>query len=173
MNNVYLDIETIPCQSPTYYDEVRSTITAPASYKVKESIDKWIAENGDNAAREQVAKTSFNPALGHICTIGFAIDNGPAKSIHAEDIDCEENIIDQFFNELPTYGQNRIIGHNVVGFDIRFILCRAIILGVKIPHKVVFPRDPRPWDDNVFDTMIAWSGTKDRISQDKIGRAHV
>ena len=171
MNYVYLDIETIPCQSPSYYDEVRSTITAPAQYKVKDSIDKWIAENGDAAAREQVAKTSFNPALGHICTIGYAIDDGNTVALHSYDIKNEADIIEQFFNNLPTVGQNCIIGHNVVGFDIRFILCRAIILGVKIPHKVVFPRDPKPWDDSVFDTMIAWSGAKDRISQDNLCRA--
>ena len=33
MNDIYLDIETIPCQSAEYRSEVRKNITAPAQYK--------------------------------------------------------------------------------------------------------------------------------------------
>ena len=79
MNTVYLDIETIPCQSPEYREEVRANITAPAQYKKPESIAEWIEKNGDAAADEIVAKTSFDPAHGHICTIGFAIGDGEVR----------------------------------------------------------------------------------------------
>ena len=70
MINVYLDIETIPAQSPEYRDKVRATIKPPGNIKKPESIAAWMAENADAAVDETVAKTSFDPAAGHICCIG-------------------------------------------------------------------------------------------------------
>ncbi len=171
MNTVYLDIETIPCQSPEYREEVRANITAPAQYKKPESIAEWIEKNGDAAADEIVAKTSFDPAHGHICTIGFAIGDGEVQAVHAEAVECEQLIIESFFAALPELGLNQFVGHYISGFDLSFILRRAIVLGVKLPVKTIFPRHPKPWDDCVFDTMVAWAGPRDRISQDNLCKA--
>jgi DNA polymerase elongation subunit (family B) len=171
MNNVYLDIETIPCQSPEYAAEVRKGITAPGQFKKQDSIDAWVAENGDAAAAEIVSKTSFDPALGHICCIGWAIDNNPARYYNMTCVEDEAAMIQGFFHNLPTLGQNRFIGHYITGFDLRFILCRAVVLGVRLPHSITFPRDVKPWGENVFDTMTAWAGPRDRISQDNLCRA--
>ena len=171
MNNIFLDIETIPCQSPEYAAEVRKNITAPTTYKKADSIDQWIAENGDAAAQETVAKTSFNPALGHICTIGFAIGESAAIALHTDNVADEGVILQEFFEHLPDQGQNRFIGHYISGFDLRFIQCRAVVLGVKMPHAVTFPRNPKPWAECVFDTMTAWAGTKDKISLDNLCKA--
>ena len=171
MNDIYLDIETIPNQSPEYAAEVRKNITAPAQYKKAESIAQWIADNGDDAAKEQIAKTSFDPAFGHICTIGWAIGDGDVMTGHASTVDQEALVIEGFFDNLPTQGMNRFIGHYISGFDLRFILCRAVVLGVKLPSKVTFPRDFKPWGDEVFDAMTAWAGARDRISQDNLCRA--
>lgn len=172
MNHIYIDIETIPCQSAEYAAEVRKNISAPAQYKKPESIAQWIAENGDEAAAEQVAKTSFDPARGHICCIGFAIGDGePRISSIGRSIDNEASVISEFFSELPTMGQNCFIGHYITGFDLRFILCRAVVLGVHLPPSVAFPRDVKPWGDAVFDTMTAWAGTRDKISQDNLCKA--
>ena len=171
MNIVYLDIETIPNQSAEYRAEVRKNITAPAQYKKQDSIDKWIAENGDAAADEAVAKTSFDPAFGHICTIGFAVEDGDVKAVHAESVEGEALVIETFFAALPKMGRNCFIGHYITGFDLRFILCRAVVLGVKLPVSTIFPRDTKPWGDEVFDTMTAWAGARDRISQDNLCKA--
>ena len=171
MNNVYLDIETIPNQSPEYRATVRAGITAPAAFKKPESIAQWIAENGETATDEIIAKTSFNPALGHICTIGYAIGDGELQVLHAPDVASEAAIIDRFFAALPTQGLNRFIGHYITGFDLRFILCRAVALGVTLPPKVMFPRDTKPWGEETFDTMTAWAGARDRISQDNLCQA--
>ena len=170
MNDIYLDIETIPNQSPEYAEAVRKGITAPAQYKKPESIAQWIADNGDEAAKEQVAKTSFDPAFGHICTIGWAVGDGDVQVHHATVVEGEIGVVESFLNALPTLGMNRFIGHYISGFDLRFILCRAIVLGVKLPSKVTFPREFKPWGDEVFDTMTAWAG-RDRISQDNLCRA--
>lgn len=168
MINIYLDIETIPSQSQEYRDEVRRNIKPPAKYKKPESIATWLSESGESAADEVIAKTSFDPALGHICCLSYAIEDEPVKYYDARDIKDEVNILKDFFGILPEIGLPRFVGHYVAQFDLRFILCRAVVLGVEIPGLI--PRDPKPWDDTVFDTMTAWAGAKGSISQDKLAK---
>jgi len=169
MNRVYLDIETIPCQSPEYRAKAREGIKPPGNIKKPESIQAWLDENADVAAAEAVAKTSFDPAHGHICTIGFAVENDPPTALHADTTDEEKRIVEAFLTNLPKVGLCQFIGHNVAAFDLRFILNRAIVLGVKLPS--IFPRDIKPWADTVFDTMIAWAGTRGTIGLDRLAQA--
>lgn len=169
MINLYLDIETIPCQSADYRAKVRETIKPPGNIKKPESIAAWLTENADEATDEAVAKTSFDPAHGHICTIGWALADGETKSLSATNVFEEGAMLDQFFGELPKLGMVRVIGHNVVNFDLRFIMCRAVVLGITIPRAL--PRNPKPWDDLVVDTMTAWAGVRGTIGQDRLAQA--
>jgi len=169
MNKIYLDIETVPSQSLDYREKVRANIKPPGNISKPESIAKWMEENADKAADEAVAKTSFDPAHGHICTIGYAIGDGDIISLHASTLEEERDIIWHFYNDFPALGLCQFIGHNVAAFDLRFIMCRSIILGVKIP--AVMPRDIKPWSDTVFDTMINWAGPRGTIGQDRLSEA--
>lgn len=169
MINVYLDLETIPCQDPDYRQKVREGLKAPGNIKKPESIAQWMAENADSAVDEAVAKTSFDPAHGHICTIGFAMDDGEPVALHAETVDQEAGILQSFFDAMPSMGLVCIIGHNVAAFDLRFVLCRAVVLGIPIPR--VIPRDIKPWSENIFDTMTAWAGARGTIGQDRLAGA--
>lgn len=169
MINIYLDLETIPCQDPAYRQQVRETIKPPGNIKKAESILAWMNENAADATDEAVSKTIFDPAHGHICTIGYAIGDADPVSLSARTVEEERGIIDTFFFDLPSMGGCQFIGHNVAAFDLRFLLCRAIVLGVKIPHSL--PRDIKPWSDTVFDTMAAWAGNKGTISQDRLAKA--
>lgn len=169
MINVYLDIETIPCQSAEYRTRVREGIKPPGTIKKPESILQWLEENAETATDEAVAKTSFDPAYGHICCIGWAIGDDPVQSLSAQTVSDEADILRGFFEALPKMGMAKFIGHYITGFDLRFIMCRAIVLGVKIPS--IWPRDPKPWDQSVFDTMVAWAGARGTISQDRLCEA--
>ena len=170
MINVYLDIETIPCQSAEYRTRVREGIKPPGTIKKPENILQWLEENAETATDEAVAKTSFDPAYGHICCIGWAIGDEPAQTaLIGASLDNEASVIDEFFDALPKMGMAKFIGHYITGFDLRFIMCRAIVLGVKIPS--IWPRDPKPWDQSVFDTMVAWAGARGTISQDRLCEA--
>lgn len=169
MHNIYLDIESLPNQSPEYRARVRETIKPPATIKKPESIMAWLEENAEAATDDAVSKTSFDPAFGHICCIGWAIDDGEAVSASARTIDDERDVLIAFFDALPKMGMACFIGHNVSGFDLRFILCRAIVLGIPIPK--IIPRDIKPWSQDIFDTMIAWAGARGTISQDRLCEA--
>jgi DNA polymerase elongation subunit (family B) len=166
---IYLDIETIPTQDAAAIEAIKVGVTAPAQYKKPESIAEWLAENRDTAAAEIVAKTSFDPAKGHICTIAWAKDDGEIQCAHAKTVQEETNALLAFFSDLDPYHSTQFVGHYIGGFDLRFILCRAVVLGVKIPRCI--PRDPKPWSDSLFDTMQAWAGQKGTISQDNLAQA--
>lgn len=169
MHNVFIDVETIPNQSPEYRAKVRAGIKPPGNISKPESIAKWMEENAESATDEAVAKTSFDPAAGHICSIAWAIGDGEVLSLTAIKIGEERKVIEGFFECLPELGMNRFIGHYITGFDLRFIMCRAIVLGVKVP--ALWPRDPKPWDQSVFDTMTAWAGARGTISLDRLCEA--
>lgn len=169
MHNVFLDIETLPSQSAEYRAKVRAGIKPPASYKKSESIAQWMADNAEAETDAAVAKTSFDPAAGHICSIAWAVGDEDVKYADARKIEDERALLDTFFFNLPQTGMCRFVGHYISGFDLRFIMCRAIVLGVKVPP--LWPKDPKPWDQAVFDTMTAWAGAKGTISLDRLCEA--
>lgn len=166
MHTIFLDIETIPAQDPAVLDALKEQVSPPGNIKKQESIDKWLEENRETAAKEALAKTSFNPALGHICTIGWAVDDDDVTAAHAQTAMEERDVLDAFFSSIRSYHKHTFVGHNVASFDLRFLICRAIVLGVKIPQAI--PRDPKPWDKSVFDTMTAWAGVRGTISMDNL-----
>ena len=155
---VYLDIETIPSQSEELLEEFKRKVRAPATFKKPESIDNWLAENRESAAKEQLAKTSFDGGRGHVCTIAWAKNDGKIHVEHAKTVDDEARIIAAFFKALDRYHSERIVGHNVAGFDLPFLMKRAICLGIKMPDRQSFPRNPKAWDKNVCDTEFMWAG---------------
>lgn len=171
MTFVYLDIETIPTQSDAVMAEISASIKPPGSMKKAETIAAWEENDKPQAIADAIAKTSFDPAYGHICTIGYAIGDGTIHGKHADHVDAESNILADFFAALPgqTHDAITFVGHYISGFDLRFILCRAVILGVPIPPSI--PRDVKPWGKGIFDTMTAWAGPRDTIGQDKLSRA--
>lgn len=169
MKTVFLDIETIPAQSAAVAQEFRDAVKPPGNIKKPESIAAWLAENGEAAAAEALAKTSFDPALGHICTIGWAVGDEWPTVAHAETENGEADVLRAFFAAINSQHRHQFVGHFIGGFDLRFILCRAVALGVMIPASI--PRDIKPWSSQIFDTMTAWAGARGSISLDNLCKA--
>jgi hypothetical protein len=182
--NIYLDIETIPGQSPDVKQQIASTITAPATYKKAESIAEWERDKKPEAVEEAWLKTSFDGAMGHIAVVSLAIDDQAPITIYRPDYgtpETERFILTELYRHLSEAsgrllaGGTRsgsspvIIGHNVLDFDLRFIFQRSVMLGVRPPSFIPF--DAKPWDKTVFDTMTAWAGVRNRVNQDKLCKA--
>jgi predicted PolB exonuclease-like 3'-5' exonuclease len=181
--NIYLDIETIPAQDPEAIkmlrkeaDEEKRLIKAPSNYKDVAKIDEYIAAKKieiDAAFDERYRKTSFDGALGQVVCVSYAIDDNEPFVIYTSDWkDSEQFILTNLYKNLQTaYNPNSqmrpvFIGHNIVSFDLRFLLQRSIIVGVKPPTFIPFKA--KPWDDVVFDTMTAWAGVGNRVSMAKL-----
>lgn len=171
---IVVDIETCPAQDPKVLENFIATIEPPAQYKKPESIAEWKRDQGPAAAEEKWLKTSFDGALGHICVIGVAFDDEPAQSLYSDSWHADEaSILRKFFDLVDAKCAEHpnvrpvFIGHHIIGFDLRFIFQRAVVLGVK--PSIQIPFNARPYgDSSVYDTMTAWAGHRDTISLDKL-----
>lgn len=194
-----IDIETIPDQRPgardAFLQDARENFRAPSDMtKERAAADlgmtdpgeikftskdamlaKWCErfreEKADEVGDANWRKTSFDGAQGQIVCIGAATQGFPAASIEGMD---ERELLQDFFCWLAELhdvrSRPRFVGHNIVGFDLRFLWQRAMILGIRPP--LWFPRDPRPWEtETVFDTMTQWAGNGNRISLDNLCKA--
>lgn len=166
---LYLDIETIPTQSERVRKIISDKIKPPGTMKKPETIAEWRESAKQTIVDDEIAKTSLDGAYGQICCIGWAIDSAPATSVYGND---EQGLLRDFISQVQGVISDRrfirptIVGHNVLNFDIRFIWQRAIVLGVAMPTW--FPRDPKPWGQDVFDTMTAFSGMRGTVSMVKL-----
>jgi len=191
--NVFLDIETIPCQDADYAETIKqkiqlkadeeiAAIKAPGNYKDAEKIAQWLADNKEPKANEiqdkadmeiaeAIQKTALDGAYGQIVCIGYAFDDGDITKVYGKD---EATILSVFFDELhakklTTHTGLTFIGHNLTTFDLRFIFHRAVINNVKPPE--CFPINPKSWDACIFDTMTYWAGHNGRIGLDRLSKA--
>lgn len=166
---LYIDLETIPAQDDNAKSRVASTVKPPAQMKKADTIKAWEENDKPQAVADAIAKTSFNGAYGHVCCIGWAFDDDePSTIIWPLDVESEAATIHMFKSiaEQRVTFAPVIVGHNVVNFDIRFLWQRAMVLGIRMPAW--FPRDPKPWSGDVFDTMTAFAGARDTISMDNL-----
>jgi len=176
--NVYLDIETIPTQRDDLRAEFAAAVKPPANYKKPDTIAEWMHDNRDIEVAEAIAKTSFDGAYGHILCIGVAFDDQAPEvfcsATSAADAPSSEPLmlrafIDWFKAKVDQYDRPLFIGHNLIEFDLRFLFQRSIVCG--IAPSAYIPFDKRPWDDGVYDTMVKWAGTKNRVGLDKLAKA--
>lgn len=192
-NILYIDIETIPVQREDHrvalatdmlseLDAALAAVRAPANYKDAEKIDAYIADARCKAANEHVdkvaaaiAKTSLDGGLGQIVCIGWAVNDDAPQHMVVADLspDQERGMLRDWYSVLlglhSTGGQRPlIVGHNHIAFDLPFIWKRSVVHGVRPP--MWFPRDPKPWGEAAFDTMLQWAGMRDRISMNRLCR---
>lgn len=166
---LFIDIETIPSQNPDVLSDFRAAVQAPGQYKKPESIAAWMAENREQEAESAWLKTSFDGGLGQCVCIGYAFDDDAAQCITVGDLsrENEREALHQFFSIVRLAGRCQVIGHNVIGFDLPFLWKRACVLNVRPPAAL--PRNPKPWDECVQDTMLMWDsqqragGSLDRL----------
>ena len=193
-----IDIETVPCQRPDILAELKASMSAdlaskiaaiapPGNYKKQETIDAWYADEApkiraamqsefENELDSAYRKTSFDGAFGQVCVIGFAINDEPAITLFNTDWQDERTLLENFACCLTSDIEHKdfvtVVGHNVASFDLRFLMHRYIVNGIR-PHSVISrAAQAKPWEsDKVFDTMVQWAGVGNRIKLDKLCKA--
>lgn len=172
--NLSIDIETIPDQTTGAMEAIE--VSPPGNIKKPESIQKWHDEKGAAAKEAEWRKTSFSGTLGEIICIGYAVGDQEPEVVYRDLGGSEAGLLLRFFDAVNSaYESNNFrppiwIGHNLIGFDLRFIWQRAVINNVK--PKIHIPYDAKPWGDEVFDTLTRWTGSnKAGGSLDKICKA--
>lgn len=158
MTYTYFDVETIPDQSEGALKRAKESVKIPNNYKNPDTIAAYIEEN----AQEAWEKTALDGWKGHVACI-VAND----REYEISDIKDEKFMLQSFFSSLV---ESTLVGHNIIGFDIPFLTKRALVLGVKLPIDYIWPRNLKPWDTKVFDTMTAFGNGKEFISLDNLAR---
>lgn len=167
---IFMDLETLPTNDPEIIAELAKTITAPATHKKQETIDKWMEENAADALNDLVAKTSFDGLYGRIACIAWAMDDGEIHATGSDD--SEREAIAKFYDYLSfDIIAGHVCGHNIHAFDLPFLKHRSIILGIRPPSLLAAAMGAKPWGSEVSDTMLMWSQDKQkRASMDKLCR---
>lgn len=169
-------------------------ISAPGNYKDPEKIAAWMTNEGQAKAQAlrnafdadvdtAYRKTGLDGAFGQICVIGWALEDGEPVAQFVDDWNepnAERRLLSAFSSNLmesvPRSEElsTTVIGHNVLNFDLRYIMQRSIVNRVK-PHGIIArAAQAKPWElDRVFDTMTQWggSGAKPGGSLDKLCKA--
>lgn len=177
--NIFIDIETIPEQpEESAKSLIATTIQAPGNMSKSETIAVWHAGEGaytgvkDALIEETYRKTSFDGAKGEIISIAMAGDEGDPVAIHRglgcgaelSELEMLKSAFD--FMQILLSGKSPFfIGHNIGGFDLKFLFQRCVIncLNPKV--------DLKQWGKHgsqFYDTMQAWAGYGNRISQDNL-----
>ena len=169
---VTIDIETVPGQEPWIREKIEKSTKHPAKMTKQETIDKWEAEKKSEAVETNFEKCSFKGLHNNIITIGVAIDDEEPFAIYNKP---EQQILDEFYTflkeETPDYGRI-LIGHNIIGFDLKIIKQRSMILGITPAAGMEQAFLAKPWDRTPYDTMIQWDSDRQSMtSLDDIAQA--
>lgn len=161
-SRVFFDIETIKCQRPDAHDFFYDKAKPPANTKDK---DAWYgSDRQTDAARKALEKTVYDGLFGEIVSIcwGHYDSSGAWTEYGAtrDDQTPEADVIGEFFKFLNARHVKGpvLVGHNIIGFDIIFVQNRALVLELELPSSPQWPRNVKPWSDNVEDLLMLASG---------------
>lgn len=178
--NLYIDIETVPTQRIDLKDAILEGVVyeeprPPGVMRKKETIEKWKKEEFPaaqakakekyNEEREKKYRdTALDGTLGEVLCISWAIDDGKINHVIRSLEQSEATVLIQFNEAMKSvlfktskHWFNPVwIGHYISGFDIRFLWQRYVINRIKPDFNI--PIKSKPWDDDIFDTKMEWSG---------------
>lgn len=158
---LFFDIETLPTNDEQVIKRLADSIRPPGNIKKKESIDAWMEENYEQELKEKIKKTSLDAAYGRVACIAWS--NGIDEIMHTcHDQDEITHLVDFYFY-VEKYGSESFCGHNISGFDLKFLKQRSMILGIKPPATILKAMNAKPWDDCIKDTMIMWDSDKNKM----------
>ena len=85
----------------------------------------------------------------------------------------EAKLIEFFWGVVTSNPSHTLVGHNIHGFDLPFLVRRSWILGVDVPEPIWAPGQfGRYFNPRFIDTMSRWAcGGRDFIKLDEIDRA--
>ncbi len=187
-------LEEIAASKQTELEAAIAAIKPPGTHKKEETIIAWweneapkIVDNLKSGIASDIEaayrKTGLDGAFGQICVIGFALDDSEPRTIWSPEWarpECERELLEDFacvLTDLIPLNEQRtitVVGHNVAGFDLRFMMQRSIVNNVRPERIIASAAQAKPWEsDKVFDTMIQWGGVGAKAggSLDKLCKA--
>lgn len=123
-----------------------------------------------------VGQAALDATTGMVLAIGFRFTKeGPAGTEISFAADgSEKALLEYFWSFMASVNDEcKLVGHNITGFDLPFLIRRSWILGVRVPHDVM--QGGRYFNSNIVDTMRAWacgmSGNGSFVKLDRLAKA--
>ena len=177
MKIVAFDIETGPLSE----EQIRKIAPAFKESGVKtgnlgleKQLEKIALEKTKHISKI-VSSAALNAEYGQVLAIGILDEEGPFI-LMANKTTSESDILAKFWDmALKDFqkGLTTWAGHNILGFDLPFLLRRSIIVGVSVPSFLRPKLGGRYWPDFWLDTMEVWKAGDYRatISLDRFCKA--
>lgn len=121
--SIVLDVETVACpDAASLLDPVR----APSNYKDPAKIAAYQTEK----LAERVETAGLEADLCEVVAVGFLVEDAPVRTATREEVD-EADLLELVWQHIR---QRRIVGFNVLGFDLPVLIRRSQLLGITVPH---------------------------------------
>lgn len=179
-NYIVFDIETAPLPE----EQIIPLIPAFDESEVKVGNIKdpaLIAEKIEKAKQKHradfIEKSALHSDTGRVIAIGYKTAEG--YEIHSsKPISGEKGLIENFWKVFQSASSGEahddMIGHNIMDFDLPFLVQRSWALGIQIPPRLIIPSRGKyiTWASNFIDTRNYFLlGKKEgRSSLDSISR---
>jgi len=163
---LFLDIEPLPTEDPAMIEEIAAGVTPPGNYKKADTIAQWEVDTKPGLVDEAVRKTSFDATFGRVCCIGYAFEDSAPATVMTPAL-SEDDMLREFCSTVlkQSAGQHEfrleVCGHNV-SWDLRFILQRCIVHGIRPPTTLLAVMGAKPWSDSIRDTMLMWNPEREK-----------
>lgn len=177
--NIYIDIETLPCEDPQICADLAAGVKPPGNLKKAETIAKWEAEEKPACVEEAIRKTAFDGAFGRVLCVGWAVDDEAPQTVIGDELAVLGEAFEAIRESTKVKAFDRqgelaavYVGHNLTGFDLRFLWQRAVVQKIRMPGSMLSACKAKPWDKVVADTMLMWNPERDRrIALDRLCKA--
>lgn len=175
---LFFDIETVR-EYKTFQD-----------FTVCKSLENWkrvaakfyadALKAGETVTDEEIylTKAALFPEYARVVCVAFGFiqfdeAGAPVKKIYNIKSVDEKELLGKLQVQLEKAYQSNtditLVGHNILEYDIPFLMKRMIKYGIKIPTVLKKAIDDKPWEAKVTDTMKDWKmGTSKIMSLDAI-----
>ena len=165
MIRLFLDIETLPADE-SLRQQIEVDIAPPGNISRPERIEQWIQDERPQEVEKRYRATALRGHAGRILCIGYVMETQQdlTEGVLSGD---EADILRDFWTLAKEV--DFFVGFNVLDFDLKFIVQRSIILGVRPGIDLSFNRFR---NDQVYDVMVERDMCgRERISLDNLARA--
>ena len=165
MIKLFLDIETLPGDESIKV-EIEAGIKPPGNISRPDTIRQWQEEKKPVELDKKYRDTALKGHLGRILCIGYLKETpqGTSEGVIAGE---EPELLREFWGMAKD--ADLFVGFNIFEFDLKFIIQRSVIHGIKPSRELSFARYR---NEPIFDVMEEWGlWGRDNIRLDVLCKA--
>lgn len=134
-----------PCLSGPFLDSLEAAESRAA--KPRSSVTQYVSVAREAVARQRT-DLSITPEFCRVVALGWAEGDSDPEATVIGPADDERSILQGFWS-LVSYQKPTVIGFNILDFDLRVLMIRSALLGVK-PSRLF---DLKPWGRDCIDLV--------------------